>query len=165
MKTLQTIGPKAAPMPDTAGLPDDDSTPTERVFAHWVFMLGRNAKRCALGPARRKVIDRALVLYDEDTLLLAVEGCAASAWHAGDNDRGRPFNDIELILRDEAHVERFAADGEALRTRLLRRQAHADEAAKVVPIVPADPAAIAAQRQALAAMAAELRARRGVRHG
>lgn len=143
--------------------PADDSTPTERIFAHWVLMLGRNPRRCALGPARRKVIDRALGLYDEDTLLLAVEGCAASAWHAGDNDRARAFNDIELILRDEAHVERFAADGEALRERLQRRQQRDAEAAKVVPIVPADPVAIAAHKQALADLAAQLRSRRGVR--
>lgn len=138
----------------------DAQTPLERVFAHWVFMLGK--RRAALGPSRRKVIEKALALYDEETLLLAIEGNAASAWHAGENDRGRAFDDLELILRDEAHVERFAADGEALRERVRRR---AEAAEKVVPIAPADPAAIAAQRAALREAAARLAGRKVAAHG
>jgi hypothetical protein len=134
-----------------------ERTPTERIYDHWVFMLGKNPRRTALGPARRKTIDKALSLYDEETLLLAIEGCAASAWHAGENDRGRAFDDLELILRDEAHVERFAADGEALRERVRRR---AETAAVVVPIVTADPAAVAAARAALREAAARLAGRK-----
>lgn len=127
-------------------------------------MLGKNAARTALGPARRRVIERALGLYDEDTLLLAIEGCAASAWHAGQNDRGRAFNDIELILRDESHVERFAADGEALRERaereLQRRQSAKREAERVVEI---DPEAAPAARERLQRLRFEIAKRmRGV---
>lgn len=136
---------------------EPDKTPAERVFDHWVYMLGRNPRRTALGPARRKVIDRALGLYDEETLLLAIEGCAASAWHAGDNDRGRAFNDVELILRDEPHIERFAADGEALRARLHRRMAA--QASNVQPLVQPDPAQAAAARQALRELAARMAGR------
>jgi hypothetical protein len=112
----------------------------DRLFDHWVFMLGKNPLRTKMGPTRRKVIERALALYeDEDTLMLAIEGCAASRWHAGENDRGRPFDDIELILRDESHVERFAADGEALRARADRAvQRQAAEAAQVQQIDGAD---------------------------
>lgn len=131
-------------------------TATERVFAHWVFMLGKNPRRCVLGPVRRKAIDRALSLYDEETLLLAVEGCAASAWHAGDNDRDQPFNDIELILRDEKHIERFADEGERVR-RLAQR------AARELPVVQApvhaDPAEAQRQREVLRATAARLAGR------
>jgi hypothetical protein len=89
----------------------------ERLFEHWVFMFGKNPRRCALGRVRRKVITEALALYDEETLEMAIEGCASSAWHAGENDRGKEFNDIELIFRNEAKVERFAEDGEQLRAR------------------------------------------------
>lgn len=135
-----------------------ERTATERVFDHWVYMLGKNPRRCALGPTRRKVIDRALGLYDEETLLLAIEGCAASAWHAGANDREREFNDIELILRDEAHIERFAADGEALRERLKRRL---EKQAEVVPIQAPDPEREAVFREKVRAMAQA--ARRGGR--
>lgn len=103
-----------------------------RVFEHWVDMLGKNPKRCALGPTRRKVIARALDLYDEDTVLLAIEGCATSPFHLGENDRGHEYTDLELILRDEAHVEKFAALGEAARERAEQdhqRQIQAQRAA------------------------------------
>ena len=38
----------------------------------------------------------------------AVDGCHASAWHMGDNDRGRPYNSLELILRDASKVQFFS---------------------------------------------------------
>jgi hypothetical protein len=123
------------------------SAPVERVFEHWVFMLGKNPKRCALGPDRRKVISRALGLYDEDTLLLAIEGCAASAWHRGENDRGGEYTDITLILRDEAHIERFADEGEALRTRLEQEQTRQSPAACEAAPTWVDPAVVAEQKR------------------
>lgn len=134
-----------------------ERTPIERVFDHWVFMLGKNARRTALGPARRRAIERALALYDEEALLLAIEGCAASAWHAGENDRGRAFDDLELILRDEAHVERFADAGQRLRERMAERAA----ASRVVAdSAPPDADAVAAQRALLREAAARLSGRR-----
>lgn len=140
-----------APVPAPA---EREQTPLERVFAHWVFMLGK--RRAALGPGRRKVIEKMLALYDEETLLLAIEGCAASAWHAGENDRGHPFDDLELILRDEAHVERFADRGQRLRDRLLERDA---QARAVVPIAAPDAAAVAEQRERLRQAAARISGR------
>lgn len=135
--------------------PAPESTPAERVFQHWVFMLHKNPRRCALGPTRRRAIDKALQLYDEDTLLLAIEGCAASPWHAGDNDRDREFNGIELILRDEAHIERFADDGEKLRIRAARVLASRQAANAVVHIAPElDAAEVLRLRENLRAVAA-----------
>jgi hypothetical protein len=141
------------------------ATAAERVFAHWVFMLGKPASRTKMGPERRKVIDRALGLYDEDVLLLAVEGCAADRWYAGENDRGKAFNDIELILRNERNIERFAEAGEALRTRAQqeverKRQALADAAEGGETDAPAPtPEEVQAQRQALRELAARLAGR------
>jgi hypothetical protein len=142
------------------------ATPAERVFAHWVFMLGKPASRTKMGPERRKVIDRALGLYEEDVLLLAVEGCAADRWYGGENDRGRPFNDIELILRNERNIERFAEAGEALRNRARQeaerhRQAlhdAAESAGGEAPPAPT-PEEVQAQRQALRELAARLAGR------
>lgn len=147
--------PAHTPAPDA---PDDVArTAVERVFDHWVVMLGK--RRAMLGPTRRRSIERALALYDEETLQLAIEGCAASAWHAGQNDRGRAFDDLELILRDEAHVERFAADGEALRERaareLARQQQAARDAARAV-VVEIDPADGASARERLLQLRVEL---------
>ncbi len=135
-------------------------TPAERVFDHWVFMLGKNPRRCALGPLRRKVIERALALYDEETLCLAIEGNAASAWHAGENDRGTPFNDIELILRNESNVERFCEAGERLRLRAQRQRASEARREQAADVPPPDAAQVAQQREALRRMAAALAGRR-----
>lgn len=136
------------------------SAAVERVFAHWVFMLGKNPKRCALGPDRRKVISRALALYDEDAVLLAIEGCAASAWHRGENDRGGEYTDLTLILRDEAHIERFADEGEALRTRLDQEQTRQAPAANEAVAAWVDPAVVAEQKRKLRDLAFSLIGRR-----
>ena len=47
-----------------------EETAIGRVFAHWVFMLGKNPRRCALGPGRRKAIDRALALPNKPAVLM-----------------------------------------------------------------------------------------------
>ena len=123
-------------------------------------MLGKAPGRVALGPQRRRAIERALDLYPEATLLLAVEeGCASSAWHAGDNDRRRPFDDLALILRDEEHIERFAEMGQRLRDRLRDRDA---QARSVVPIATPDAAAVAEQRERLRQAAARVSGRHHV---
>ena len=133
-------------------------------------MLGKNPTRTALGPTRSKVIRRALELYEEETLRMAIEGCAASAWHAGANDRECAYNDVELILRNEAHIERFAEAGESLRQLALRRAAR--QVAKVaqggaqeaVPLAPRDEAAERAARAALKILADRM-AGRSTDHG
>lgn len=141
-----------------------ESTAVQRVFEHWVFMLGKAASRTALGPQRKRAIERALDLYDEAVLMLAVEGCAASPWHAGENDRGRAYDDLSLILRDEEHVERFADLGQRLRDRLRDRDAAA-RAANVQAIAPEpDAEAVAAQRERLRQAAARVSGRAG-QHG
>lgn len=145
------IEPLAPPAPHKSA--------AEQVFDHWVFMFGRNPRRCAFGPGRRKAVERALGLYDLETLMLAIEGCAASAWHAGDNDRNRPFDDLELILRDEPHIERFAADGERLRERADAAAREADTAADQLAAEPVDPAQLAAQRERLRRLADTLAGR------
>lgn len=126
---------------------DEQASPARddvrRIFDHWVFMLGKNPKRVALGPDRRKVITRALQLYDVDVLEMAIEGLAASEWHAGDNDRGAVYQDLELALRNEAHIERFAAKGEALRIQVANEAAR--ESAQASAPVPAPNAAAAAE--------------------
>lgn len=126
----------------------------ERVFDHWVWMLGKKRGLTAFGPTRRRVVEKALALYDEDVLLMAVEGCAASPWHAGDNDRGRAYQDLELILRDEAHIERFAAEGLALRER-AERVARRD--AEVCGAATEDPALAEAARERVRALAQRMR--------
>lgn len=149
---LVTDAQGATPSASNAG-------PIERVFAHWVFMLHKNPLRTRLDVARRKVLAKALALYDEETLLLAVEGCAGDPWSAGDNDRGRPFQDIELILRDAQHIEKFAELGEQLR-RELGLQRAADARAVQTPVDAVSDVEAAAAREALRAFAMRKSGRR-----
>ncbi|MEY5097865.1 MAG: Vibrio phage VvAW1 [Pseudomonadota bacterium] len=141
-------------------------SPEQRVFDHWVWMMGKAPRRTVLGPERRKVLRRALELYDVETLMLAIEGCAGSAWHAGDNDRGTAYNDLELILRNERNVERFADMGEQLRAKALRQaQRERDAAAQgeaAEPVLGAEAAGedAAKWRERLRALAASMAGRR-----
>ena len=135
--------------------PADDRAPEQRVFDHWVAIMGKNPRRAVLDPKRRKLIRKALELYDEDALLLAIEGCACSAFHMGENDRETVYNDIELILRSARNVEHFAdvADAARLRERaqaLVERKRQADpEAEAVEPALTAEQ-----QRERVAAIRA-----------
>jgi len=133
-------------------------TAAERVFWHWVWMLGKAPGRVVLGPSRRRVIERALDMgYGEDTLKLAVDGCAGSRWHAGENDRGTPFDDLELILRDERHIEAFSERGERLHHQAERAMQAKREAVQSLPAGSPSPEVaqrLAALRRELAAKAA-----------
>ena len=37
----------------------------------------------------------------------AISGTTHSPWHMGHNPQGKKYDDIELILRDEKHIEMF----------------------------------------------------------
>ncbi|WP_201096205.1 hypothetical protein [Thiocystis minor] len=78
----------------------------QRVFAHWQQAM--NKPRAKLDTKRRAAIAARLKDgYSVEDLLTAIDGCKGSAWHQGQNDRHRPFNDLSLICRDGAHVEQF----------------------------------------------------------
>lgn len=84
--------------------------PVQAVFDHWVATLrnsGRGVKP-ALSDERRRKIKKALELYGLEVCLAAVSGCAKSAFHMGQNSRGKRYDDISLILRDAKHIEMFA---------------------------------------------------------
>lgn len=90
------------PMPE----PIDE---VQTVFDYWTHTLkAKSAIRCVLTDKRRRVIARALKDYDVATCLLAIDGCALSDFHMGNNSTGKKYDDIELILRDAQRIERFA---------------------------------------------------------
>jgi hypothetical protein len=81
-------------------------SPVRVVFDHWVQAMGRDA-RTKLDRKREARIKWALREYGQERAIAAIDGCRASAWHMGDNDRGKAFNDLTLIFRDAAHIEDF----------------------------------------------------------
>ncbi len=87
-----------------------DATEVREVFQHWVAVhrTPRKGPEPVLSAKRRAKITKALCDYGLETCLQAVSGCAMSDWHMGDNPTRKKYDDIELILRDAAHIERFA---------------------------------------------------------
>jgi len=59
------------------------------------------SKECRLIKAR---LDEG---YSVDDLTAAIDGCHRSPFHQGDNDRGKKFDSLELIVRDGSKVQQF----------------------------------------------------------
>ena len=94
---------RVRPSPGSAG-----SDSVRQVFAYWQQVMAKPEAK--LDAKRRAAIAARLTDgYTPTELQRAVDGCRASAWHQGHNDRGRAFDDIALICRDAAHVEKRLA--------------------------------------------------------
>ena len=79
-----------------------------RVFTFWREHL--NHPKSILDPKRQRAIETRLRQgYTEHDLVLAVKGCKLTPYNMGDNREHRVYDDIELICRDAAHVDRFIA--------------------------------------------------------
>lgn len=99
------------------------------VFNYWRDIMGHSRARMDL--ARAKVIRARLADgYSPDDLMLAVDGCAASAFHMGENDRQTRYDSISLILRDADHTDKFIAIGEQARRMIAAREARREQTAQ-----------------------------------
>ncbi len=129
--------------------------PTRQVFEHWLYMLGRSAQRCKLGPSRRQVINGALAMgYDADTLMLAVEGMAGDALEGCSERMATAMRDLEWLLAKEARIEQWADKGEALRAAAMQ---NVNERVMDEPAAQVDPAEAAAARERLRQFAQQRR--------
>ena len=87
---------------------DDLSTSasTQEIFKHWQTTM--NHPRAKLSTERQRAIKKALKLgYSVNDLTQALDGCADSPFHMGENDRKQVYDYITLIFRDAEHIERF----------------------------------------------------------
>lgn len=94
--------------------------PVEIVFAAWRESTGHH--RSVLDAKRRRIIERGLKTHPVADLVDAVRGWRHSPHHRGENDRHTVYDDLELLLRDAAHIERFrdlARGGRQPRTPVL----------------------------------------------
>lgn len=96
-------------------MPEPTIEEVREVFNHWVEIVknrpGKKAptRPVVLGPKREHAIRQALKLYGVQTCKDAIEGVLYSDWHMGNNPRGKTYDDITLILRNEVTIERFLA--------------------------------------------------------
>lgn len=82
------------------------------IFQHWQAVM--NHPRAKFDIKRQRALKNALKLgYSISDLKKAIDGCANSLFHMGQNDRQEVYDHIMLIFRDAEHIERFMnnADG------------------------------------------------------
>lgn len=86
---------------------DEPPSAVQELFAYW---QGRMVKPKAKLTADRKRVIQARIRegYTVEVLKAAIDGCAASPFHAGENERGTAYNDLTLIFRNGSKVEHFA---------------------------------------------------------
>lgn len=147
----------------TAATEGPTADPARRVFEHWVFMLGRSTRRCKMGPTRTAAIRSMLTLYEEETLLMAVEGMAADPLDGVRAEARDAMRELEWLLGKESRVERWADAGERLRERAERRARAAHGDGDERDAQEPDPAQAALARERLRALAATLRGSAGER--
>lgn len=86
---------------------DPKAAQVQEVFAAWVAATGKNAGTKLSADRRRKVLARLNEGYPVEDLVAAARGVALSAFHMGDNDSRKPYNDLELVMRSGSKVEHF----------------------------------------------------------
>lgn len=110
-------GPPAHPSPALTDLrPSDavaasgDAPPADRIWTAYLEtrhrVLGARSNP-RLTADRRALIARRLKDWPLPDLLDAVQGWQHFPHNRGENQAGTPYCDLELILRDTAHIERF----------------------------------------------------------
>jgi len=84
-------------------------TNTEEIFNYWQSVM--NHPRAKLDNKRHRRIAQALKLgYSVEELKQAINGCSLTPYNMGSNDQNQRYDDIELILRDAPHIDRFIAN-------------------------------------------------------
>jgi hypothetical protein len=78
----------------------------QAVFAHWQRRMTKPRARLTVGRATA-IKARAREGYTEQQMKRAIDACAASEFHMGENDRKVPYNDLTLILRNGEKLEHF----------------------------------------------------------
>lgn len=77
-----------------------------QIFQYWQTVM--NHPKAKLDSKRRRRITNALQLgYTVPELKQAINGCAKNAFNMGQNSTAQRYDDIELILRDTTHIDRF----------------------------------------------------------
>ncbi len=83
-----------------------NSSATREVFNYWIEKLG-HTKAKFTRDKKGKIVARLKEGFSVDELKRAIDGCAASSYHMGDNDNGKTYDSISLIFRNAEKVESF----------------------------------------------------------
>jgi hypothetical protein len=89
-------------------IPESLYTSVRTVFEYWQKKLGHPDAKLS-DDRKGKIVARLREGITPEHLMRAVDGCAASPYHMGDNTNGRRYDSIELIFRNAGKVDEFAA--------------------------------------------------------
>ena len=79
-----------------------------QIFDYWVNTMQKPINQTQLTPKRKKAIsDRLKNGYTVEAIKAAIYNCSNDGFSMGQNDRNKPFNDIELICRTGEKLESF----------------------------------------------------------
>lgn len=121
-ETVPHVGVETVPPMNLITEPDqkeEGADPVQVVFDTWAAATARTRSR--LDDKRRRLIQKALASYPVEDVLDAVVGWSADGFYCGDNDRGKTYNDLGLLLRDAEHIERFRDLARSGATRVGRK--------------------------------------------
>lgn len=90
---------------NTDGKPSESESVKE-VFAYWQSRLDHPGAKLT-AERKRKIVNRLEDGYTLEQIKTAIDGCASSPFHRGDNDRHQRYDDIELICRNGTKLESF----------------------------------------------------------
>jgi len=77
-----------------------------RVFAHWTRELDHSGAKPTVERIT-KIRARLRDGYTESDMIAAIDGCANSPFHRGENDSATKYDDLTLILRNGSNLEKF----------------------------------------------------------
>ncbi len=82
--------------------------PALQVFEYWVKVMGKPASRTRFDKKRRTAVERQLAAgLTVADLCKAIDGCKRDPFSMGENNRGKKYDDLELICRNATKVEEF----------------------------------------------------------
>ena len=87
-----------------SGKPDER---VREIFDHWVSVMGKSSKVTLTPKRREKIQTRLKDGYTVEDIKLAINGCANSSYHMGQNPQGTVYDDLELICREGTQIEKF----------------------------------------------------------
>mgnify|MGYP003633480210 FL=1 len=78
------------------------------IFKYWCEVMGKSISTSKLTSNRDKAIKARLKEgYTVEQIKAAIDGCRKDPFSMGQNDRQKPFNDIQLICRNGEKLESF----------------------------------------------------------
>ena len=110
------------------------------IFEHWCKVMDKPVNATKLTPKRQqKIQDRLAQGYTPEDIKRAIDVCRDDPFSMGQNDRGKKYNDIELICRSGEKLEFFMETADAtIQTKLSTAQKMAAEFERKYGAPPAD---------------------------